>query len=334
MSELRIREAGEVIGRLEPGPWNALTDVRGVRVGHTTLCEPEQGVHSGVTAIVPEGKVLPAGLSVANGYGKFVGATQVMELGEVETPILLTSTLSAFRTADALLTWVLDRAERPVRTINPVVGEINDSWLSHTVLRPVTADHVWNALDTATSGPVAMGNVGGGTGACALGYKAGIGTSSRRVAVGGQEASVGVLVQANMDGDLRVRGNMLTPRSLGLPVAGSSSAEGSCVVVIAVDFACSARQLSRIANRGVFALGRTGAAYSHGSGDYALAFSTRPAPPRAELRPAELDLVFTAVMDSVEEAVLDSLLAATTVITPGGRRAAALPHSALLKALA
>ncbi|MEV8635777.1 P1 family peptidase [Streptosporangium sp. NPDC051023] len=333
MSELRIRDAGQVIGRLDPGPWNAITDVSGVRVGHTTISDQQLGVYSGVTAIVPHGRRLPAGFSVANGYGKFVGATQVMELGEIETPILLTSTLSTFRVADALLTWIIDRADEPVRSINPVVGEVNDTWLSYTNLRPITPEHVWSALDTARSGPVDMGNVGGGTGACALGYKAGIGTSSRKVRVRGRDAVVGVLVQANMGGELRLRGQLVTPQSLDLPMAGPRSAEGSCVVVVAIDFPCSARQLTRIANRGVLALGRTGAAYSHGSGDYALAFSTDAGSPPSDLRSGELDLVFAAVMDSVEEAVLDALLAATTVTAPCGRQAVAVPHSAVLKAL-
>ncbi|MFI6985302.1 P1 family peptidase [Embleya sp. NPDC050154] len=325
----RLRELGHRIGRIDPGPLNAITDVAGVRVGHATVFDTAWGVYSGVTAIVPTAlqgvRSLSAGLHVANGYGKFVGATQLVELGELETPVLLTSTLSTFRVADALVSWVLDHADGPVKSLNPVVGEVNDSWLSSTVARPVTADHVFTALAEADTGPVAMGNVGGGTGACALGFKAGIGTASRRIDIDGRAATVGALVQANMDGCLRFPGRIVTPESLGLAGAGPDSAQGSCVVVLAVDFACPAAQLSRVAARGVFALGRVGAAFSHGSGDYGLAFSTDTTTAR-NLEPAELDAVFAAVMDCVEESVIDALLAAETVTAPSGRVAHALPH--------
>ncbi|MEV7794748.1 P1 family peptidase [Streptomyces sp. NPDC087512] len=329
----RLRETGRTVGRMAPGPLNAITDVPGLRVGQTTLDDAERGVHSGVTALVPaaldEAAALPAGFHVANGYGKFVGATQLMELTELETPVLLTSTLSAFRAADALVGWVLDRATTPVTSLNPVVGEINDSWLSAQP-RPVTEAHVRAALDGADAGPVAMGNVGGGTGACALGFKAGIGSASRVVPLDGGPVTVGVLVQANMDGDLRVAGRTVLPEDLGLERAGHTSPRGSCVVVVALDIPCTGRQLERIAARGTLALGRVGAAFSHGSGDYGLALSTRVAEAPRVLAPADLNLVFTAVLDGVEEAVIDALLAARTVRTPGGRTAHALPHSVLL----
>ncbi|SDK95806.1 P1 family peptidase [Nonomuraea jiangxiensis] len=319
----RLRDHGHVIGHFEPGPDNAITDVPSVRVGQTTVLDDTRGVYSGVTAIVPPARVVPAGFHVVNGYGKFVGATQVMELGEVETPVLLTSTLSTFRVADALLSWVLDHAAGPVTSVNPVVGEINDSWLSSVEPRPVTAEHVYAALDGARGGPVAMGNVGGGTGACALGFKAGIGTASRMVPLqDGGPVTVGVLVQANMGGELRLLGRTVTPESLGLPRPGPAGEQGSCVVVVATDAGCDARQLTRIAARGVLALGRVGAGYSHGSGDYGLAFSAG----RGMLRPPDLDQVFRAVLESVEEAVIDALLAARTVRTPSGRQAVALPH--------
>lgn len=329
----RLRDLGHVIGRLEPGEHNAITDVTGVRVGQTTVIDEDEGVYSGVTAIVPtalaKGRALPAGLHVGNGYGKLVGATQVMELGELETAILLTSTLSTFRVADSLLTWILDHAKEPVRSVNPVVGEVNDSWLSSTDPRPVTSAHVHAALDDARSGPVAMGNVGGGTGAVALGFKAGIGTASRKVALRDQKTVVGVLVQANMGGDLRLLGRTITPESLGFRRPGGAAERGSCVVVIAVGVPCGALQLSRIAARGVLGLGRVGAAFSHGSGDYGLAFSATASDAPRTLTPAELDEVFAAVMESVEEAVIDALLAARTVRTPSGREAIALPHEVL-----
>ncbi|WP_066939978.1 P1 family peptidase [Microtetraspora fusca] len=335
MQQRRLRDFGHVVGRLEPGPLNAITDVAGILVGQTTLVDETLGVYSGVTAIVPtsltsgQARTVSAGLHVGNGYGKFVGATQVMELGEVETPILLTSTLSTFRVADSLLSWLIDRSREPIVSVNPVVGEVNNGWLSTGDPRPVTAEHVYAALDGASDGPVAMGNVGGGTGACALGFKAGIGTASRRVSLRDREATVGVLVQANMGGDLRLLGRTITPESLDLRRAGPSGERGSCVVVVALDVPCSALQLSRIAARGVFALGRVGASYSHGSGDYGLAFSAEPSDAPRTLSPVELDAVFAAVLDSVEEAVVDGLLAARTVRAPNGREAVALPHEVL-----
>ncbi|MFF7242624.1 P1 family peptidase [Embleya sp. NPDC008237] len=332
----RVRDFGHAVGRWPTGPLNAITDVGGVRVGHTTLWDDTVGLYSGVTAVVPDALTthasLRAGLFVGNGYGKFVGATQVMELGEVETPILLTSTMSTFRAADALLTWILGRAKTPPTSLNPVVGEINDSWLSHTRPRPLTTDHVHAALDAASPGPVAQGSVGGGTGACALGFKAGIGTASRRLPTPAGDATVGVLVQANMSGELRLPGGLVTPSCLGLPTAGPVTEEGSCVVVVATDLPCSARDLTRIAGRGVFALGRVGAAFAHGSGDYGLAFSTTR--DTQSLAPALVDTAFAATMDAVEEAVLDALLAAGTVRTPSGREAFALPHAAVRRALA
>ncbi|WP_030902751.1 P1 family peptidase [Streptomyces sp. NRRL F-5126] len=330
----RLRDFGHRIGRLEPGGRNAITDVAGLLVGQSTVVDDAQGIYSGVTAIVPTAltergaRSLPAGLHVGNGYGKFVGATQVMELGELETPVLLTATLSTFRVADALLTWLLDRAHEPLVSVNPVVGEVNNGWLSTGDPRPVTAAHVHAALDGAGDA-VEMGNVGGGTGACALGFKAGIGTASRRVELSGRAATVGVLVQANMGGDLRLPWGTVTPESLGARRAGPSSQRGSCVVVLALDIPCSGLQLSRIATRGVLALGRVGASYSHGSGDYGLAFSSVPSDSPRTLTPAELDTVFAAALESTEEAVIDALLAARTIRTPAGREAVALPHEAL-----
>lgn len=329
----RLRDHGHRVGTLETGPHNAITDVGGVLVGHTTLLDEARGLYSGVTAVVPTGlataPALPAGFHLGNGYGKFVGATQVMELGEIETPVLLTATLSTFRAADALLGWLLDRAAHTPTSVNPVVGEINDSWLSTADPRPVTEAHVRAALDGATAGPVPTGNVGGGTGACALGFKAGIGTSSRRLRLRGGPATAGVLVQANFGGDLRLLGRTVTPESLGLPRAGHRPEQGSCVVLIALDVPCPADQLTRVAARGVLALGRVGASYSHGSGDYGLAFSATgsPAPPR--LTGDELNAVFTAVLDATEEATLDALLTATPVHHPANRHAPALPSTAL-----
>lgn len=329
----RSRDLGLSFGDLVPGGQNSITDVAGVDVGHSTIIDHRRGIYSGVTAVVPRmlahQQALAAGMSVANGYGKFVGSTQILELGDIETPILLTSTLSTFRVADALLTWILRQTETPPLSVNPVVGEINDSWLSGAGQRPVEPEHVWEALDHASSGPVAMGNVGGGTGACALGFKAGIGSSSRVISMESGDLTVGVLVQANMHGALRVGGQTVLPHELGLDHSGPTTAHGSCVVVVAIDRDVPDPQLRRIAARAVFALGRTGADFSHGSGDYGLAFASTRSDLCRPLASSELDLVFRATMDAVEESVIDSLLAAETIDSPNGHRGTELPHRAV-----
>lgn len=328
---MRPRDLGMSFGPLPTGRTNTIVDVGDLRVGHATVHDDDRGVHTGVTAILNDdlaaGLPLPAALYVGNGYGKLVGATQIGTTGQVETPVMLTSTLSTFRVADHLITWMQGRRATALRSINPVVGEINDTWLSAEHDHRLEDEAVVEALDSASRDVVAGGNVGGGAGACALGFKAGIGSASRRVRVRGQEHHLGVLVQANMTGELRLQGRRVTPGSLGLPVAGPTSEEGSCMVVVAVDFPCSPHELERIARRGVFGLGRVGAAYSHGSGDYAISLSTdrRVAP---GLRPADLDEVFGATLDCVEEAVIDALCAADTVELSTGRVAHRVPDHA------
>ncbi|MFZ4141979.1 P1 family peptidase [Streptomyces griseoincarnatus] len=322
----RARDLGVVVGPTPTGPLNALTDVPGVRVGHATV-RTRPDVHSGVTAVVPDGvrpgAPVPAGVFVGNGYGKLIGSTQLAELGELETPVLLTSTLSAFRVADALVGWVLEQPGCDgVSSLNPVVGECNDGYLSDIRSRPVREEHVRAALGGASAGPVAEGCVGAGTGTVALGFKAGIGTSSRTPEAADRRFTVGALVQANFGGTLRVLGHTLDG-------PGPASETGSCMIVVATDAPLDARQLTRVARRAVFALARTGAAYSHGSGDYAVAFTTtRPgtAPPLAD---ADLSPLFEAVLDAVEEAVLNSLLAATTTTGHAGRTVPALPADRL-----
>jgi D-aminopeptidase len=340
ISRPRSRDLGITVGELPTGRYNALTDVPGIRVGHTTLIRPPR-VHSGVTAIVPDGvgpgSPLPAGMFVGNGYGKLIGATQIAELGTLETPVLVTSTLSAFRAADALVGWVLERPEgADARSLNPVVGECNDGLLSDIRSRPVREEHVRAALDTASYGPVAEGCVGGGTGLIALGFKAGIGTSSRRLPLAGREITLGVLVQANFGGTLRVRGRTVTPADVGLPAEGPEPQAGSCVVVAATDAPLDARQLTRLARRCVYALARVGAAYGHGSGDYGLAFGTGPlgttAGP-AVVPDDTLDPLFTAALDAVEESVLNALLTATTTTGPHGDTRHPLPARPLLALL-
>ncbi|MDA0636759.1 P1 family peptidase [Nonomuraea sp. MCN248] len=357
---MRARDLGLTPG--DRGPHDAITDVPGVRVGHVTLVR-DPGIRTGVTAVVPDGigphAPLPAGLFTGNGHGKLVGATQLAELGALESPIVLTATLSAFRAADALVTWLLAQpAHAGVRTFNPVVGECNDGHLSDIRARPVTEAHVLEAVATAGGGPVAEGCVGAGTGTTALGFKSGIGTASRVVRAEGADVTLGALVQANFGGTLRLHGRPITPGSLGLPTphrpdlpgpdrshppgfdlrgpaahrsapsGGNDEREaGSCMIVVATDAPVDARQLTRLARRAVFALGRVGADYSHGSGDYAIAFTTRTGV--APLSDHALNPLFSAALDAVEESVLNSLLAAETTVGFRGRTAHALPASRL-----
>jgi D-aminopeptidase len=313
----RVRELGVVVGQLPPGPLNAITDVPGVRVGQTTLAG--DGLNTGVTAIVPDGyaETLPAAVAVGNGYGKLVGSTQVDELGVLETPILLTGTLSTFRVADALLTWLLERS--PATSLNALVGETNDGYLSDIRRRPVTPAHVFDALNNASSSLPLEGCAGAGTGTTALGFKAGIGTASRKVASG----VVGVLVQANFSGVLTV---------LGTPVpAEPIDADGnSCMIVVATDLPLDSRQLGRVARRAIFAMGRVGSDYAPGSGDYAIAFSTTRTPSYAD---RDLRAPFQAVTEATEEALLNSLTMATTTTGYEGRTAAAVSHTRLTAAL-
>lgn len=306
----RIRELKITIGELPTGAQNAITDVPGVRVGQTTVRE-EGRLHTGVTAIVPDTLPAPAGMFAGNGYGKLIGATQLQELGEIETPILLTSTLSAFRVADALVSWMLQQpGHKETRSINPVVGETNDGWLSDIRARAITEQHVISALESASDGPVEEGCVGAGTGTRTMGFKGGIGTSSRVVYAGDDSDpqlagpfTIGAIVQGNYGGTLTVQG-----RRIPAPVQPESD-DGSCMIVVATDAPLDARQLERVAKRAVFAMARTGASYSNGSGDYAIAFSTRS---DDRLPDSLLSPLFLATMDAVEEALLNSLFMATT----------------------
>jgi D-aminopeptidase len=322
------------VGALPTGPLNPITDVAGVKVGHGTIADRD--IHTGVTAIVPEQILtrhsLPAGLYVGNGYGKLVGSTQIIELGEIETPIVLTATLSAFRAADALITYMLALPGRErLRSVNPVVGETNDGYLSDIRARPVTEKHVLDALDGA-AGLAEEGCVGSGAGTSALGFKAGIGTSSRLVASSRGLASVGVLVQANFSGVLRVCGVPVTVDSMGLTAPSSEAdvdAGNSCMIVVATDADLDGRQLARLARRAVFAMGRVGSDFASGSGDYALAFATGQ-PNSASLPESDMDPLFAAVLEATEEALLNSLFMAHTTVGAMGRVKFAVPHDRLL----
>jgi D-aminopeptidase len=316
-----------VIGALPTGPLNAITDVDGVRVGQVTIDGGD--IHTGVTAIVPDQLLtrgsLPAGLYVGNGYGKLVGSTQIVELGEIETPIVLTATLSTFRAADALITYMLALPGREqLPSVNPVVGETNDGYLSDIRARPVTEKHVLDALHGATH-VVEEGCVGAGAGTAALGFKAGIGTSSRLATTSCGPATVGVLVQANFSGVLRVCG-------VPVPSDRDMDAGNSCMIVVATDARVDARQLARVARRGVFAMGRVGSDFASGSGDYALALATAELD-SAPLPESDLDSLFAAVLEATEEALLNSLFMARTTLGFGGRVKYAVPHGTVMSLL-
>ncbi len=330
-----------MIGRLPVGPNNAITDVEGVRVGHRTVWVGDS-IRTGVTAILPhDGNVFErrvrAAISVGNGFGKLVGLSQVNELGELETPILLTGTLSVFRAADALLDTLLSLpANREVRSMNPVVGETNDGFLSDIRVRPIEPEHVREALRTAAGGPVLEGSVGAGTGTRALGWKGGIGTSSRQVRVDNRVYTVGVLVQTNFGGLLRVAGvpvgQALAERGIeGASARPSGDRDGSVMIVIATDLPLAHRELERLALRSFLGIGRTGSYMSHGSGDYAIAFSTSLEAPIRD--GAAMSRGFEAVVEASEEAVINSLFKATSVTGHGGRHTDALPLEATLDLL-
>jgi D-aminopeptidase len=337
----RARNLGVAPGVFAPGANNAITDVAGVRVGHATVAEGAN-VRTGVTAILAhEGNAylerVPAAIWVGNGFGKLIGSTQANELGELETPILLTCTLCVWKAADAMTEWMLEKPgmER-VRSINPVVGETNDGGLNDIRARAVTPAHVRQALDGAAGGPVAEGSVGAGHGTVAFGWKGGIGTSSRLLprSLGGY--TVGVLVQSNFGGVLQV-GGAPVGQELGQyafkEALSRDGGDGSIMMVVATDAPMSDRNLKRVAARAMMGLGRTGSSASNGSGDYVIAFSTarevrRPFNARrletSELANEEMSGVFEAVVEATEEAIYNSLFQATSV-TGNGRTVEAIP---------
>lgn len=346
----RARDLGVAPGIFQPGALNAITDVAGVRVGQVTLNEGDR-VRTGVTAILAHGENayrsrVPAALHVGNGFGKFAGSTQLAELGELETPILLTCTLCVWKAADAMAEWLLEQpGMEQVRSINPVVGETNDGALNDIRSRPVTVAAVRRALESATSGPVAEGSVGAGTGTSAFGWKGGIGTSSRVLPTSLGGWTVGVLVQSNFGGVLQVLGAPVG-RELGRysfqNATREDAGDGSVIIVIATDAPLGDRNLGRVASRAMMGLGRTGSSASNGSGDYALAFSTAASVRRAwdaprltttELANEEMSAVFQAAVEAVEEAIYNSLFQATTV-TGNGRTVEAIPLDRVREILA
>ncbi|HUR98682.1 MAG TPA: P1 family peptidase [Pyrinomonadaceae bacterium] len=348
-SRPRARDLGLKIGVLPTGPTNAITDVAGVTVGQTTMVRGEN-VRTGVTAIVPHSgnlfqEKVAGAVFVGNGFGKLMGSTQVNELGEIETPILLTSTLAVPKTADFLLDYMLALpGNENVQSINPVVAETNDGFLNDIRGRNVTRDDVFSALKTAKGGAVEEGTVGAGTGTVAFGWKGGIGTSSRKLpsSLGGY--TIGILVQTNFGGVLSIDGAPLgvelgkyylkdaaseNPKS---QIPNSKSGDGSIIIVIATDAPLDHRQLSRLAARSMSGLARTGSSMTNGSGDYAIAFSTTNRIVATEkvrsisvVGNDAMSPLFQAVIEATEEAIINSLLKATSVTGKEKRTVEALP---------
>jgi len=352
-SRPRARDAGVVIGVFQPGPLNAITDVPGVKVGQTTI-DAGDTIHTGVTAILPHGgnvfrERVPAALFVMNGFGKLLGVTQLQENAELETPLLLTCTLCVWRAADATVGWLLGHPDmQEVRSINPVVGETNDGGLNDIRLRPVTETDVRSALERAQGGPVDEGSVGAGRGTEALGWKGGIGTSSRRLPARYGPYTVGVLVQSNFGGILSINGapvgrelgrySFQTAMRTGPTAATENEGRGSCMVVVATDAPLSSRDLERLAKRAALGIGATGSFAGAGSGEYVIAFSTAESVRRrytngtaqmptytySELGHDDLGPLFEATLEATDEAIVNSLFRATPV-TYRGRTVDALP---------
>ncbi|NUQ21963.1 MAG: S58 family peptidase [Gemmatimonadaceae bacterium] len=346
----RARDLGVAPGIFRPGRWNAITDVAGVRVGQSTVIAGDS-VHTGVTAIFPSAENpflsrVPAAIVVGNGFGKLLGSTQVNELGELESPILLTCTLCVWRVADALVGWMLEQpGMEEVRSLNVVVGETNDGQLNAIRSRPVGADAVRAALLAASSGSVREGSVGAGAGTVAFGFKGGIGTASRLLPASLGGFTVGVLVQSNFGGVLQILGAPVG-KALGSyafkDAVEGGKGDGSIMIVVATDAPLSDRNLRRLAERALMGLARTGSSASNGSGDYVVAFSTAASVRRVqptsqaaahsgaytlsttELANDETSALYQGVVEATEEAIYNSLFMATTT-TARGRTVRALP---------
>ncbi|HAL57034.1 MAG TPA: aminopeptidase [Bacteroidetes bacterium] len=338
----RLRELGIEVGIFRTGPFNAITDVSGVQVGHVTVMLGEN-IRTGVTAIIPHNgnlfqEKIPAALYVGNGFGKLVGATQLEELGQIETPILLTNTLSVWDVANGLVDYMIGLpGNEQVRSINPIVGETNDGGLNDIRGRHVSRENALEAIRKASSGPVNEGSVGAGTGTSCFGWKGGIGTSSRVLPpkLGGY--TVGSLVQTNYGGVLEIAGVPIG-RELGrysFQEQLDYKGDGSCMIVIATDAPLDRSQLKRLAKRATLALGRTGSSMSHGSGVYVIAFSTAKelrirglderVQQQSRFKEDDLSPFFQAAVEATEEAIYNSLLKATTVKGHRGREVESLP---------
>ena len=324
----RARDIGIAPGILTPGPLNAITDVAGVLVGHVTLSDG-QIINTGATAILPHGGNLyrdrvPAGFYQGNGYGKFAGSTQVIELGELETPIILTNTLSVPQGMEAAISWTLKQpGNEDVRSVNAVVGETNDGYLNDIRGRHLRAETIETAITSARTGRVKEGSVGAGRGTISFGWKGGIGTSSRVLPSALGSYTIGVLAQTNYGGILSVDGmpvGRILDQYFMKETLDKGDADGSVIIVIATDAPLSDRNLERLASRAMLGIGRTGSPVTNGSGDYILAFSTAESVRRGANRAptngldnGELSPLFQAVAEATEEAILNALFKATSV---------------------
>lgn len=347
----QARDFGIVIGVLPTGKTNSITDVSGVRVGHTTKISGDN-IRTGVTAIVPHpGNVfqekVPAAIYVGNGFGKLAGSTQVIELGNLETPIVLTNTLSVSQAMEAIVRYTLAQSgNEKVQSVNTVVGETNDGYLNDIRGMHVTQEDVFNAITKATTEKVVEGSVGAGTGTVCFGFKGGIGSASRQLPdkLGGYR--VGALVQTNFGGVLQIDGAPVGEglKKFYLSDLINDKPDGSCMIVIATDAPLDSRNLERIAKRAMMGLARTGGIASNGSGDYVIAFSTNTAvrvPYDSEeitstvtlLNNDNMSPLFLATIEATEEAIVNSLFQATTIVGKEGHRVEALPLNAVLPIL-
>lgn len=332
----RLRELGINIGVMQPGQWNAITDVPGIKVGHTTLIEGNS-VRTGVTAILPHSgnlfqEKVPAAIFVGNGFGKLAGSTQVQELGNLETPIILTNTLSVPMAMNGVITYTLRQpGNENVRSVNALVGETNDGTLNDIRGRHVKEEHVLQAIESAKTGPVEEGNVGAGTGTVTFGFKGGIGTASRILpqVLGGY--TVGVIVQSNFGGVLEINGIPVGKAFNSFSFSNQllNNVDGSCMIIVATDAPLDARNLERLAKRAFLGLGKTGGIASNGSGDYVIAFSTAKGlrvPHQSKQKTLTQSLllndetspIFMAAIEATEEAILNSLIAAESMTGMNG----------------
>lgn len=349
-AQQRARDLGIKIGVMQPGKLNSITDVQGVKVGHVTLIEASS-IRTGVTAILPhEGNIfqekVPAAIAVGNGFGKLAGSTQVKELGNIESPIVLTNTLSVATALDAMVEYTLGLpGNEKVQSVNAVVGETNDGYLNDIRGRHVKKEHVLEAVKNSKSGVVAEGNVGAGTGTVCFGFKGGIGTASRILPKASGGYTVGVLVQTNFGGVLQIDGAPVGEALKKYYLSGQlKDVDGSCMIVIATDAPLDARNLERLAQRAIMGLAKTGGIASNGSGDYVIAFSTdervRVKHEKAALtdetivvRNDAMSPLFMAVIEATEEAIINSLLMAKTMTGKDGNKIEALPHDEVIKIL-
>jgi D-aminopeptidase len=349
----RARDAGLIVGIFEPGTFNAITDVEGVKVGHVTKIEGND-IRTGVTAIIPApGNLythpIPAWIHVGNGYGKMIGETQVREFGEIETPILLTCTLCVWSAANALKEWIYEQPGMGEHTVNPIVGETNDGAVNNMWVDPIQKDEVFTALKNAHNGPIEEGSIGAGTGTQAFGWKGGIGTSSRVLpqSLGGY--TIGVLVQTNFGGILTMNGapvgrelNQYSYKDNLVDTANEDKIDGSIMIVVATDAPLNSRSLDRMAMRAIMGLARTGSHASNGSGDYVVAFSTHPSVRRPRLSEeavsslslvnASMSPLFAATAEATEEAIYNAIFKATTMKSDRGVREA-IPIKDLMRIL-